>query len=175
MKVAQVASMEQHGGAMKKPDPNATIQLDRVDRLDDIQLDDPDSPAPPIRSTRPGVSAGPPPLPPSASHPPAQTIPSYSVAPYAGPMNPTHAPVPSRKGRSVVQGVLFVALLGAAVIGGLKVGGWFRAPAPVAKIAPTVVVAEPAASPPPAPSAQAAPAVLTMPTVEMNDTPAESK
>ena len=175
------------GGAMKHFDPNATIQLDRVDRLDDVQLDDIDAPAngiatksnAPRVSGRPQTSSGPPPLPPSASLPPSALLPpSASLSPSA-----SYAPLPPRdvpqkkaasKGKTVVQAVLFAALLGAAIVGGLKMGSSLRAAPPPAKAAAPIVVQTP-----PAPSASvaepAAPAVITMPTIEMSYPPAESK
>ena len=175
-------------GAMKQPDPNATIQLDRVDRLDDIQLDDLDAPANPVATTsaprasaphgsgRPLTSSRPPPLPPNVSLPPST---SYAPLP-ARALAPSVQAKPARKGKTLVQAVLFIALLGAAIVGGLKMGSSLRAAPPPAKVAaPIIVPAQPAPAAPPASaasqSATAAPAVITMPTIEMSDPPAESK
>ena len=178
-------------GAMKQPDPNATIQLDRVDRLDDIQLDDLDAPANPVATTsasrasaphgsgRPVTQSRPPPLPPNASLPPST---SYAPLP-SHPLPPLVQAKPARKGKTLVQAVLFIALLGAAIVGGLKMGSSLRAAPPPANVAaPIIVPAPPAASAPPAPGAppasagaQSAPAVITMPTIEMSDPPVESK
>jgi len=119
---------------MKKdePNPSATIQID----VRDIQLQDPSSPDLSAQSR-----ATPPPLPPSAYAPPPA------------------APAPQRPNKALIYGAAFVALLAAAIFGGVKVGFALRgAPAP-------------RASAPSAESAESAPAIVSIPTVEVNDTP----
>lgn len=154
---------------MKQPqsDANATIQLDRaLDKLDEIQLDDVDgSPgapgAPePHEDLLPRARLTPPPLPPGAVE---------SFRPSAR----FEAPPQRRSGKTMALGVIFVALLGAAIVGGLRMGNALRAAPPVAAapIAPTPVTAAPAPTQAPPQSG----AVITMPTVEMTDPPAETK
>lgn len=131
----------------RKPDPNATIQLDA---LDPGELED-SLPAG-RESSVSGSRKGPPPLPPL----PPGAAPGMQVA--APP-----AAAPASAGKKVGIVALFVVLLAAAIAGGLLVG---------ARVRPTTVQAVPsqAAAPPgQAPSASAAPTAetLTIPTIEM--------
>ena len=147
-----------------RPDANATIQLDRVDRLDDILLDDE---APAAIAEAHGRSV-PPPLPAIASLP-------APLPPAAPPiLARAQPPAPAKRGRTIAYGAVFVALLTAAIFGGLKMGGALRT-APAQARAPS-------AAPPPPPPATASPpssapanAVITMPTVEMVDPAADAQ
>ena len=132
----------------RKPNPNATIQLDQIEgALDQVQLDD--EPA-----IAPSASKKPPPLPPmmpmsSAAPPPA--VATASLAP----------PSPAKKlGAGMV--VAFVALLALAIGGGLYVG--LHAPAKVAP-APSAASA-PSAAPSVTAAAPASVQHFTLPTME---------
>ena len=91
----------------KKPDPNATIQLDQVEALDRILFDEKGNPV--TRS-----SATPPPLPPSMSRPHSRSLPSPPSA---------HLAKPRSMGKTVAFLALFVVLLAVMVVFGLRVGG----------------------------------------------------
>jgi hypothetical protein len=131
----------------KRPDPNATIQLDAMEALDQILVDDPRvSP-----SAAPTTSRhAPPPLPPSMP-PLAETMRSAEK---------------SRGGVKTIAYVAgFVALLVLAIAGGLAVGGVGRSPAPAASV--TIL---PAAAPSAAAVAPAAPSstdILVIPPTEI--------
>ena len=120
-------------------DPNATIQLDALGDLENVDLSDPDVSAqsdrpPPVRGTRP------PPLPPTASVPPP--------APVAA------APAPSSGPPFLVIGIVLFVLLGAGLGVGAVVARSSRQPPPqvVSASAPTQTAA-----------------VIAIPTVEFND------
>jgi hypothetical protein len=136
---------------MKKDElnPSATIQID----VQELDLEDPAI----FEEVESKSGATPPPLPASALAPLAP--PTAALAPQPPPIA---APSP-RSNKPVVYGALFVALLAAAIFGGVKVGFALRAaPAPQASSAP---------APPPGPSAESAPAIVSIPTVEFTDTP----
>lgn len=135
----------------RKPNPNATIQLDQIEgALEQVQFES--TPSLPTSSRKP------PPLPPGmasgAPPPPGRTT---SQVP----------PPPAKKlGAGMVIG--FVVLLAVAIGGGLYVGLHARAQAPAPVVtatappsaAPTVTAAEPA------PSATASVQHFTLPTIE---------
>jgi hypothetical protein len=137
---------------MKKEDQyqsGATIQID----VRELQLQDA-----PEGEAAPKSRATPPPLPPSA----------FVSAPPAAPPEPNAAPAAPKPSstKPVVYGAVFVALLAAAIFGGVKVGTALRAaPAPQAS-APTASA--------PAPSASA-PAVISIPTIEFTGPPSDTK
>jgi hypothetical protein len=129
----------------RKPDPNATIQLDA---LDPGELEDAIPAA--RESSVSGARKGPPPLPPQPMAAPGM--------PAAGP------PAPASAGKKVGLVALFVVLLAAAITGGLLVGTRVRP-----TTAQTTPQQQPAAPPSQSPSASAAPTAetLTIPTIEM--------
>ena len=92
----------------KRPaDPNATIQID----LSHIQLEDIALPGAAVKAERVSRSE-PPPLPPGSS--------TVSTLPAA----------PANRGKTIAMGVLFVVLLVAAIVGGLRVGARVRGVSP---------------------------------------------
>jgi hypothetical protein len=144
---------------MKKPDdanPNATIQLDRMN-ADDVQIVDDATDEAPEAGDAAAAATGrslPPPLPMAASMPPAAAQP------------PTQAPAapPGKARNPLVIGVLFVVLLGVAITVGVKVGHALRNQPPVASASPSA----------PSASAVARPQTITMPTIEMMDEPTDA-
>jgi hypothetical protein len=122
-------------------DPNATIQLDQVAGLEDVELIDSEEPATnPVPEERAGET--PPPLPPPG---PGATTPSGS-------------------GRTIAYAALICVVVAAAVAAGLLVGNSVRraqAPAPAASTA--------AAAPTAGPTSPAAPSssTLVLPPVEI--------
>jgi hypothetical protein len=130
----------------RKPDANATIQID----LDQVQLFDPNSVPPPSPSEA-AMRKAPPPLP---------TPPPFPAAAQAT------APSPAK---TIAYVAMIVVLVGLAIVGGLLVGTRARGPAPVASVpvVPSATTAEPAVVPATEPSASAAPKTLTMPTIEL--------
>ncbi|HEY8040181.1 MAG TPA: hypothetical protein VIF15_10325 [Polyangiaceae bacterium] len=127
----------------EKRDPNATIQLDQLDALDQIELLD--SPAGPPRESAAGPRLTPPPLP---------------LQPAAAPL-PGAAQAPAGPGRTIAYVAMFVALLAAAITGGLLVGS--RAGSKPQPAASATAEAPAAATAAPAPSAS----TLTIPVIEM--------
>lgn len=124
----------------RKPDPNATIQID-LDALDQVLANPPVS----ERAVGASVRSAPPPLPPEhrvSNVPASHTLPSVTLPP------------PASAGKKIVFGALFVLLLVAAIVGGLRVGGVGRGGAVTTPSASTIA---PVASAPPsvAPSAVA--------------------
>ncbi len=151
---------------MDKPNPNATIQLDRPSDLDAVVLDDDEVDAALVDEPRP---SGPPPLPPSELAKVGMGPPPGSVAPPGSLAPPPEA---NRKPwlMPVVLGVGLVIAIGA----GIKVGGALNAQrtggdAPPA--APSVAPKPSAVAPPAAASASAAASapMITVPVIEMND------
>jgi hypothetical protein len=136
----------------RKPNPNATIQLDQIDgALDQVQFDS----APQL----PTSSRKPPPLPP--------VMPTASGAPPPAVAMPSAAPPPAKKlGAGMIVG--FVALLAVAIGGGLYVGlhapATAAAPTASAKAAPSAAPSVTAAAP--TPSASASVQHFTLPTIE---------
>ena len=124
----------------RKPDANATIQID----LDQVQLYDPNATPPPPEGSEPAARKVPPPLPPSASLP--------GIA-QAAPRSPA---------KTIAFVAMFVVLLGVAILGGLMVGTRARGTVQVAPPEPTA-----AATPSSAPAASSATPTLTLPTIEM--------
>jgi len=127
----------------RKPDANATIQID----LDQVQLYDPNATPPPPDAGGSVARKAPPPLPPSAS------LPGVAQA------------APRSAAKTIAMVAMFVLLIGVAIVGGLMVGtrarGTVQAPLP----STTAATATQAATAPPA--ASSAPATLTLPTIEM--------
>jgi len=125
----------------REPNPNATIQID-ADALADLELL--------TNATQEGSEA---PARPSRATPP--------------PLPPEmQAPAPPEKKRPMALILaLFVVLLGVVIFAGIRVGQWLRPPTPAA------ASAQIPSSTPSASASAAAPRVITIPTIEMNDTP----
>jgi hypothetical protein len=125
--------------ALKGLDPNATIQIDQIGGLDQVELIDESEPAQCAPAA--GARQGPPALPPTASM-----------------AAPTAAGQP-RTGRTIayvaVVGVIVVAAMAAGLLVGNRVRGGGTAAVPSASVAP--------AAPGPAQSAS----TLVLPTVEI--------
>jgi hypothetical protein len=133
----------------RKPNPNATMQLDQIEgALDQVEFDS--SPQLPTSAKKP------PPLPP--------VLPSVSNAPPAAALRSPSAPPPAKKlGAGMIVG--FVALLAVAIGGGLYVG--LHAPAKVvAPVASTKPSAAPSVTAAATPSASASVQHFTLPTME---------
>jgi hypothetical protein len=174
----------------KKVDPNATIELDKIDARELADLTE--AAATREGEAKPSLPASrrtaPPPLPPTtASVPPGHvsgnvstgSIPPSSLSPSTFP--PSHAPVPGSvrpsmrpsmyppvgKAKTVAYGTIFLVLLGVAIFGGLLAGRLVRGGAP-----PQASVSPPpgsSASPPETASAASQPShPLKMPAVEIN-------
>jgi hypothetical protein len=125
----------------RKPDPNATIQLDA---FDPSEVEDS---LPPAASAEPSVSGarkGPPPLPPLPA-------PGAQVA-------------PAGVGKKLGYVAVFVVLLAVAIAGGLLVGARVRPTTAQATATPSA--ATPSA-PPSASATPTSPQTLTIPTIEM--------
>jgi hypothetical protein len=123
--------------ALEGLDPNATIQIDQIGGLDQVELLD--EPAPPAPAP-PGDRHGPPALPSAAP-----------VAPSAGVGRPG-------SGRTIARAVLVCAIVLAAMAAGLLVGSRVRGGASAAPAA---------SGAPPAPPAAASASTLVLPTVEL--------
>jgi hypothetical protein len=122
-----------------RPDPNATIQLDQLAGLEDVELVDSEAPDTSPAAANRGRET-PPPLPPTA--PP-----------------PTSGP---GAGRMVVYGALILAVVAAAIAAGLVVGNRVRSGSPTAPASSTTV-----AAPSAAPTAPPSSSTLVLPPVEI--------
>jgi hypothetical protein len=132
------------------PDPNATIQLDALEALDQVLLPDEPSSTAEAEGGAPRARLTPPPLPMGPAQQPPQAGPRAS-------------------GKTLTYGLIFLALLAGAIAAGVGVGmvaRGNRGVAPVASSPPTPTVEAKTT-----PSASAAPHVLTMPTVELGGGP----
>ncbi len=135
----------------KKPDVNATIQLDQIDNIDDVKLPEsrPRIPgaADDSGSMRPRAPTVPPPLPPEEA---AKALaPRPSQAPVSASVRPSAAPAQQKSGPPVALILVFVVLLGGAIYGGLRLGGAIGgAPAgsAAANAPPSATIAAPSAS-----------------------------
>jgi hypothetical protein len=105
-----------------RPDPNATIQLDQVAGLEDVEFVDSEEPAT-SSLPEPRSRETPPPLPPPAPG----------------------APAPSGRGRTIVYGAVICLVVAAAVAAGLLVGNSMRRGTAPAAPASTVAPAAPPA------------------------------
>jgi hypothetical protein len=144
----------------KRVDPNATIQLDKIDAREFAELAE-------AAATRERTSApisrktAPPPLPPAAESLPPNGVPASSSARGSGSLSP-----PAARTKTFVYGAVFLVLLGAAIFGGLFAGRLVRGEAPLqAAVAPQGSSASP---PAPAPATSGSPGTLKMPAVEIN-------
>lgn len=149
----------------KRVDPNATIQIDKIDALELVQLEEAaEARAEEARPSLPvSRRTAPPPLP--VSSPPASASPDPAgvpgVAASLAPGARKSTVPPGSSSRLAVYGVVFVVLLAGAIFGGLFAGRLIRGTPPPAQAA-AAAPAPPAA----APTGSAAP--LNIPEVEIS-------
>ncbi|CAN5697558.1 hypothetical protein BH09MYX1_BH09MYX1_40040 [soil metagenome] len=156
----------------KKPDVNATIQLDQIENIDDIVL--PESrprmagAADDSGSMRPRQLTLPPPLPPEEAA--KAYSPRTSQAPVSASVRPSGPPTKAKSGPPVALIVVFVVLLAVAVVGGLRfagvIGGGAASASGAAKPPPSAsAVPTATADPPPSGSTPAPMRTITIPEI----------
>jgi anti-sigma factor RsiW len=143
----------------KRVDPNATIQLDKIDAREFAELTE--AAATSERALAPiSRKTAPPPLPPAAGSLPPNGVPASSGR-GSGSLSP-----PAARTKTVVYGAVFLVLLGAAIFGGLFAGRLVRGEAPLQAAAASQ--GSSASPPTPAPATSGSPGTLKMPAVEIN-------